>query len=344
MKIIGLMAARNEQWCLGLSARAALMWLDELVILVHASSDKTAQIGFDVMAEHPGRVVQLCEENPVWEEMRHRQRMLDCARERGATHICYIDADEVLTGNLLDPVHGQTAKRIYGLFSICPPNSILQIPWLALRGSIGQVHVAGPWADNQVASFGFKDSPELGWKARGEEKYDFHHRAPMGGSLVPWTPLGNGNPLIRQRRDAGLMHLQFVQGRRLRAKQFAYCLIEASRWPGRESKEVIRKRYSLAVYGQTEPTPNSPTGLGPAPIDLWWKPYAHLMKYLDLKQEPWQIEQCRQLMRDFPGIEEGFDDFGLFSPPFYDRNRGKNETIESQCPTVSTSQVKPSTD
>ena len=24
--------------------------------------------------------------------------------------------------------------------------------------------------------------------------YDFHHRAPMGRPLVPWTPLGNGNP------------------------------------------------------------------------------------------------------------------------------------------------------
>ena len=181
MKIIGLMAARNEQWCLGLSARAALMWLDELVILVHASTDATADIAGAVMREHLGRVCLLFEDDPVWREMQHRQRMLDCARERGATHICYIDADEVLTGHLLDPVHGQTAKRIYRLFSICPPNSILQIPWLALRGSIGQVHVSGPWADNQVASFGFKDSPELHWSC-GETR---RLRLPQPGTDGP---------------------------------------------------------------------------------------------------------------------------------------------------------------
>ena len=320
MKIIGLMAARNEQWCLGLSARAALMWLDDLVILVHASTDATADIAGSVMREHLGRVSILFEDNPVWEEMRHRQRMLDCARGRGATHICYIDSDEVITGNLLDPVHGQTAKRIYGLFSICPPNSILQIPWLALRGSIGQVHVSGPWADNQVASFGFRDSPELGWKARGEEKYDFHHRAPMGRPLVPWTPLGNGNPLIRQRRDAGLMHLQFVQGRRLRAKQYLYQLTERLRWPDREPVRMVRERYSLAVYGQYTPSPNPPAGLAAAPLDLWWGPYKNLMHHLDLKQEPWQLAECDKFRRENPVIEQDLDDFGLFSEPFHRRD------------------------
>jgi len=132
---------------------------------------------------------------------------------------------EILTGDMLEPIPGQTAQRIRGLFHILPPNSIMQIPWLALRGSIGQVHIRGPWADGQVASFGFIDDPELGWKARGEEKYDFHHRAPMGKFMVPWTPLA------AQGRRSGLMHLQFLSGRRLRAKQYAYQLTERLRWP-----------------------------------------------------------------------------------------------------------------
>ena len=315
MRVVGLMAARNESWILGLSARAALLWLDELVILVHASTDATAAIAGAVMREHLGRVSILFEDNPVWEEMRHRQMMLDCARSRGATHICYIDSDEVLTGNLLDPVHGQTAKRIYGLFSICPPNSILQIPWLALRGSIGQVHVSGPWADNQVASFGFVDSPELGWKARGEEKYDFHHRAPMGRPMVPWTPLGNMNPLVRQRRDAGLMHLQFVQGRRLRAKQALYKITEVLRWPGREPVEMVDQRYNLAVYGQYKtPGPGwqGPMGLAEAPMDLWWGAYAHLMCHLETKQVPWQeAEVLKALEEHGPKRFAGLDLFGI---------------------------------
>jgi len=87
------MAARNEDWILGMTARAALMWLDELVILDHASTDDTVGIIAKVAHDHPKRVCYLHERDPVWEEMRHRQRMLDAAREHGATHICYIDAD-----------------------------------------------------------------------------------------------------------------------------------------------------------------------------------------------------------------------------------------------------------
>ena len=32
MKLVGIMPVRNEDWCLDLTARAALMWCDELVI------------------------------------------------------------------------------------------------------------------------------------------------------------------------------------------------------------------------------------------------------------------------------------------------------------------------
>ncbi len=128
MKIIGLMAARNEEWVLGLAARAALMWLDDLVVLVHASTDRTIEIAVEVSREHPDRVAVLLESDPVWEEMRHRQRMLAEARERGATHICYIDTDEVLTGDLLTQHPNQGNNVIRSLFLSIPQNSLLQIP------------------------------------------------------------------------------------------------------------------------------------------------------------------------------------------------------------------------
>ena len=41
MKLICLMPARNEDWIIGLSARAALMWCDELIVMDHASTDRT---------------------------------------------------------------------------------------------------------------------------------------------------------------------------------------------------------------------------------------------------------------------------------------------------------------
>ena len=313
MKIVGLMAARNEQWVLGLTARAALMWLDELVILDHASTDRTCDIAAEVSREHPDRVSVLLESSPVWEEMRHRQRMLNEARERGATHICYIDADELLTGDLLSvPGPGPSnGPRIRGLINNIPPNCILQIPWLQLRGSIGQVHVSGPWAVGQNASLGFVDNPLLYWSSENRGGYDFHHRQPMGKPLVPWTPLG-----ALGRRQSGLMHLQMVSGRRLRAKQALYKMQEIVRWPGREPNQIraVNERYNLAVYGgyTSDALKTLGTTLGPAPLDQWWKPYAELMKYFDPHMIPWQEAECLKLLEEHgPQKFAGLDLFGI---------------------------------
>lgn len=304
MKIVGIMAARNEDWCLGLTARAALMWLDSLVILDHASTDNTAEIVEQVGEEHPERVAYDFEPDPVWKEMEHRQRMLDTARRLGATHICYIDADEIITGDLLGSENGH-GPRIRGLFASVASNTLLQLTWLAMRGSIGQFHTTGPWADNQVASFGFMDDPALHWSSAKRGGYDFHHRQPMGKALVPWNPIHG--------RNSGLLHLQFVSGRRLRAKQYLYQLTERLRWPNREPVEVVRERYSLAVYGQKTPCYPVVGALGPAPMDDWWGPYKHLMEHFHPQEKPWQMAECERIRRENPGIEKGLDDFGLFT-------------------------------
>jgi hypothetical protein len=321
MRIIGIMAARNEDWVLGMSARAALLWLDELIILDHASTDRTCDIAAEVSREHPDRVSILLESDPVWEEMRHRQRMLVEARERGATHICYIDADEILTGDLLGGMkfEGTLAPLtmpIRQLFRRLPPNSLLQIPWLQLRGSIGQVHVAGPWADGQVASFGFADDLRLHWSSEKRGGYDFHHRAPMGKPLIPWAPLGTGAPFAPQPRTSGLMHLQMVSGRRLRAKQSLYKMTEVIRWPGREPVRVVNERYNLAVYGEKVRTNGcwlrmSDT-LAEAPSDRWWGPYSHLMRYFKPHTIPWQEAECLRLLAEHgPHKFAGLDLFGI---------------------------------
>jgi hypothetical protein len=310
------MAARNEDWILGLTARAALMWLDELVILDHASTDATCDIAAEVSREHPDRVSILLESNPVWEEMRHRQRMLVEARERGATHICYIDADEIVTGDLMGMEGSRNwdgAIPIRSLFRGIPPNSILQIPWLALRGSIGQVHTSGPWADSQNASFGFVDQPALHWSNRDRGGYDFHHRQPMGKPLIPWTPLG-----ARGDRQSGLMHLQFVNGRRLRAKQAWYKIQEVLRWPNREPDQIkaVNQRYNLAVYGAYDVAPGWDQRLDStidrAPTERWWGPYKSLLKYFHPNALPWQeTEVLKAIAEHGPGRFAGLDLFGI---------------------------------
>lgn len=294
MKIIAIMPVRNESWVLGLSARAVLMWADELVILDHASTDDSQRIAGEVRMEYPDRVSIWFESDPVWKEMQHRQRLLMMARERWASHVAIVDADEVLTGNLMggevwDGYAPARTQPIRQAFSNLPSGSVLQLPWLCLRGSINCVHTSGPWADGQNVSMGFVDEPALHWTSENRGGYDFHHRNPMGRAFVPYRP--------QTSRKAGLMHLQFVSDRRLRAKQALYKATEVLRWPDREPVHMVDQRYNLAVYGQYN-TPGAqlaPVPVGPAPAE-WWEPYQHLMEYFHPDAQPWQEVELKRLI------------------------------------------------
>ncbi len=300
MNIVGLFPMRNEMWCAGLTLRAALLWMDSIIVLDHASTDGSRELALEI-GEETKRITVICEDNPVWHEMRHRQMMLDTARQLKATHLGLVDCDEILSANLL--------PHIRSMFEALPNGRILQLPWLCLRGGLDKVHISGPWADGQNVTTGFVDSPELYWSSAGRGGYDFHNRAPMGRQMVPYLP-------IQRDRNAGLIHLQFVNQRRLAYKQLQYCLIERSRWPNREPVEAVRKRYSLAVYGSHDgPDPHMEETLGPALQEPWWGAYKDLMQHFHPDAEPWQAENCRKMLRENPGIEKGLDDFGtgLFS-------------------------------
>lgn len=286
------MPVRNEDWILGLGLRALLRWVDHAIVLDHCSTDDTAAILSDIAGEYPGRVTVLLESDPVWEEMRHRQRLLDTAREKGATHIVVIDADEILTGDLL--------PAIRGMVEACPANQTMQLPWLCLRNSKDLVHTSGVWGE-QWASMGFVDNPSLFWSAEGRGTYDHHHRAPMGRTFSGHRPFLH--------RSSGLLHFQFVNEKRLKYKQLAYQLIERTRWPNRETAEQVRRKYALSIYGRDTP-PAVEFGLAACP-DAWLAPYADLMHHYRPEAEPWQAQQCRDLIAANPSITAGLDDFGL---------------------------------
>ena len=83
MLLVGIMPCRNEDWISGLSARAALMWVDKLVLLDHASGDGTRAIMDGLVKEYPGRVSLLVDFNPNWDEMNQRESLLERARQEG---------------------------------------------------------------------------------------------------------------------------------------------------------------------------------------------------------------------------------------------------------------------
>ena len=291
MKIVGLCPARNEDWVLALSARVALMWCDELIILVHASEDRTAAIASELSCEFPGRVWVSFEQDPNWDEMTHRERLLQGARQRGATHIAIVDADEILTGNLLPSI------RTY--VETLPAGHILQLPGYNLRGSIDRYHSNGIWG-NRMFSMVFRDQPSASW--RGDQ---FHHREPFGMPNIPCQPVRQG--------QGGVMHLWGANERRLIAKHASYKVTELVRWPYKPIREIDRM-YNLAIHASAS------NGTRFAVRDweyadvptAWWEPYADLMHHLNLTEVPWQEAAVRAIVAEH-GREKfaGLDLYGV---------------------------------
>lgn len=298
MKLVGLMPVRNEAWCLGLSARVALMWCDELIILLHGCTDDSQSIIEQIGRENPNRMWMRSVAGE-WDEMQHRQMMLDRAREIGAAHIAIIDADEILTGNLLDSVPFGTHSNVYHTIHAMPAGHILQLPGYNLRGSLNQYHANGIWG-NRWFSVEFADDPRLGWS--GDK---FHSRDPQGFRLNNYRPIQQG--------QGGVMHLWGASERRLKAKHALYKLTERLRWPEKKIED-IDSMYSLAIKG--DPTNYGfgvPSGwtYKETPAE-WWLPYAHLIEHLDVDATPWQEQRVWELVKEHgPRMFEGLDLFGL---------------------------------
>ena len=297
MNLVGLLPCRNESWVLGLSARVALMWCDSLIILNHASTDQSPQIIADLITEFGARVRVLYVHDTQWDEMPHRNMMLNHARQHGATHVSMIDADELLTGNLL----GSIREHIAGL----PPGAMLTLPLYNLRRGLDRYHLSGIWG-NRTVSVAFRDVNTAAW--RGDKQ---HHREPEG---VQWTRRNYGI----QQGDGGIMHLWGASERRLIAKHALYKVNEVLKPAEKrdyKTVEEIDRAFSWAIKGDPQNprygTPETWT-YAETPRE-WWKPYIGVgLGTFQPTAKPWQEEQVRRLVAQH-GRErfQGLDLFGI---------------------------------
>jgi hypothetical protein len=311
MRLIGMMPVRNEAWCLGLSARVALMWCDALIVYMHACTDNTLGIVADLIHENPGRVIARTERNSEWHEMFQRQHMLEIARGAGATHLAIIDADEILTGIVCPYVEdsyfadgsGDSKPSIRRFVEDIPHGSIFQLPGYNLRGSLNRYHSNGIWG-NRWFSLAFADAEGLHWS--GDR---FHQREPMGRPLVNYRPIQQG--------QGGILHLWGCSERRITAKHALYKVNERLRWPNKPIAEIERM-YNLwrspadsAVEYPYQTDWAKPWTFADVPAS-WWEPYAHLMKYLDVDAEPWQEKAVRDAVTEHSAETfRGLDLFGV---------------------------------
>ena len=288
MKLIGLMPVRNEAWVLGLSARVALKWCDELVCGIHACTDDSEKMLYGLRRD---RITVRDLPGDSWDEMAHREALLKEARGRKATHIAIIDADEILTASLLPDIRDHIEAM--------PSHCILNLPGFNLRHGINSYHADGIWG-NRWFSTAFADDPALSWT--GDR---FHHREPFGKVLHPFKPVGH--------REGGTMHLWGASERRLRAKSAFYKVTERLRWPDKPIPEIERM-YNWAIHGEPgHPAFGTPETwhYGTIPAS-WWAPYADLRRYLDLDAEPWQEKAIIEAVKEHgPKMFQGLGLFGI---------------------------------
>lgn len=284
MNLTAIMPVRNEDWILGASLRIALMWCDSVVALDHASSDRTPEILRQVAEECPGRVHWIAEPDPAWPEMAHRQRLLEVARDIGSTHIALTDADEILTGNLL-PVIRERIEKL-------PPGGCLHVGMPCMWRSLHEYRTDSRyWSNRWDLSIAFCDRPDLHWASLSG--YDHHHRIPHKSRIA-----------ARIREPGGVMHLQWVNWRRLTAKHALYKITERMKYPNRSVRE-IDLMYNLAIN-------EAGLAVAPAPVE-WWEPYRHFLCHIALDGEPWQERAAVELY-----LTHGFEMFqglNLFGIP-----------------------------
>jgi hypothetical protein len=283
MKLVALMPVRNEAWVLGASLRAALRWCDHVVVLNHASTDSTAGIICDVAEEFSTRVTSLYEPRPEWKEMDHRQRMLEVGREIGGTHFALVDADEILTGNLVPTIRYWISKL--------QPTEILQVGMLAMWRSLDHYRVGQSiWSNRHDLTLAFCDHPSLGWAARNG--YDHHSREPHGSRRSQFPHV-----------QGGVMHLQWASWRRLVAKHARYKMDERIKYPNRSIQEIDRM-YSLALDEK---------GIEVQTVEPeWWAPHMRYRGLIELGAEPWQERQCREWIAEHgPEMFQGLHLFGV---------------------------------
>lgn len=282
MKLVGLMPVRNEDWILGLSARVALQWCDQLVFGLHACTDQSEKIVHAIQDEHPYQVSFIKHADSAWNEMQHRQELLEVARGWDATHIAMVDADEILTANLCS--------------GLCPvkewiralePGQMLELPGYNLRRRLTQYHSNGIWGQRWFA-VAFKDCPEASWQ--GDQ---FHHREPFG---VQWRRIKTVS-----QGQGGVMHLWGASERRLTAKHALYKVTERLRYPDKPVIDIELMYNLWRSPADVRKWNNYPQGTWEYAVtaDGWWNfQNRQQMPLPDYEGVPWQEAEVKRLVEE----------------------------------------------
>lgn len=274
MNLFGMLHCRNDEWDIGLTARVPLQWVDHLLVYAHCCTDRTLEILDQIRFEpaNKGRVSIFVDPEPEWNEMYHRQYLLEWGREQGATHFAIIDSDELLTANLIPDIRKMVEQT--------PSHHVLALPGIQLWRGLTHQRIDQPF--NTTFSLAFKDQPNYSYRPKPNGDQHHNGRQPM--------PLTEGyKPSV----DGGIFHLQFVRWNTLRYKQLKYAMTETVKYGSDYGVERIRKRYS---WWDFKPVTTTMT-----PVE-WWS-YEHIPPIENLflsgpDDGSWYADEVRKMIKE----------------------------------------------
>jgi glycosyltransferase involved in cell wall biosynthesis/protein-L-isoaspartate O-methyltransferase len=280
-KIVGLIAARNEEHFIDQCLRALSVFTDAIVFLDDASDDNTVRI-VESLAEECNIERIIRKETWHRDEPGDRNMLLHEGRNIGGTHFIVIDADEIFTSNCLnnDFLHNNILQL--------RPGDILELNWIQLWRSTSQYRFDGSiWTWN-YKDFVFCDD--------GSCHYDseFIHT-----KRTPNNLLGNTNRI--EGYDFGVMHFQFVNWRNLLIKQAWYRCLERIRNPKKPISEIND------IYALSKDETN--LGLRPAPKE-WFEGYNFFDKTILNTPDKWRENQVLEWVETYG--KEYFDNLDIW--------------------------------
>ncbi|MBY0110248.1 MAG: glycosyltransferase family 2 protein [Candidatus Babeliaceae bacterium] len=261
-KIVGLIGVRNEEIMIKQCLQALSLYVDAIVILDDASTDKTLDIIYSL--KDTCKVERIIEKKSWFrDEPGDRNALLNTGRKIGGTHFISLDADEIFSANCLEN------NYLRDLVLSLNPGDSLDFPFTNLWRSIKYYrNDSSVWSPHR-RTFIFCDD------GKGRLESGFIHCGRCPANL-------SGQKKIAHDMSKTILHFQFVNWRNLLIKQAWYRCLEIIRNP---SKSIIEIN---SVYGQSKDERNIQRSKCPK---KWFDGYDFFDPSIFSTPEKWREEE-----------------------------------------------------